>query len=111
MTFGGIFSEINLDTSIIDVVLLTNLIFLASILAVPTLNTILSSLHARNFKEMAKIVTKQNDLNFDRRKTLRKSIITFNYRIVDGHIEIPYSMLLFDKSNKQFIQSLDKNLI
>jgi hypothetical protein len=32
---------------------------------------------------------------------LRKSTITFNYRIVDGHIEFPYYMLLFDKSNKQ----------
>jgi hypothetical protein len=28
---------------------------------------------------------------------LRKSTIIFNYQIVDGHIEFPYSMLLFDK--------------
>ena len=35
------------------------------------------------------------------RKTLRKSTITFIYRIVDGHIEFPYYLLLFDKSNKQ----------
>jgi hypothetical protein len=30
MTFGDVFSETNLDSSIIDVILLTNLIFLAS---------------------------------------------------------------------------------
>jgi hypothetical protein len=47
---------------------------------------------------MGKIVAKQIDLNFDRRKTLRESTITFNYRIVDGHIEFLYCMLLFDKS-------------
>jgi hypothetical protein len=34
-----IFSEINLDSSTIDVILLTNLIFLTSNLEVPTLNT------------------------------------------------------------------------
>jgi hypothetical protein len=39
MTFEGAFSEINLDSSIIDVILLTNLIFLASKFEVPTLNT------------------------------------------------------------------------
>jgi hypothetical protein len=50
---------------------------------------------------MSKIVTNQKDLNFGRRKTLRKSTIAFNYRIIDGHIEIPYCMLLFDKSNKK----------
>jgi hypothetical protein len=38
MTFGDIFSEINLDFSIIYVIILTNLIFLASKLGVPTLN-------------------------------------------------------------------------
>jgi len=58
----------------------------------------------RDIKEMAKIVTKQKDLNFDRRKTLWKSIITFNYRISDGRIEFPVCMLLFDKSNKQSIK-------
>jgi hypothetical protein len=37
---------------------------------------------------MAKIVTnKHNDLNFDRRKTLRKSTITFNDWIDDGHVK------------------------
>jgi len=36
-------------------------------------------LHALDFKEIAKIVkTQQNDLNFGRRKPLRKSTITFN---------------------------------
>ena len=40
MTFGDIFSEINLDSSIIYVIILTNLIFLASKLVVPTLNII-----------------------------------------------------------------------
>jgi hypothetical protein len=34
MTFGDIFSEINLDSSIIYVIILTNLIFLASKLGV-----------------------------------------------------------------------------
>ena len=38
MTFGDIFSEINLDSSIIYVIILTNLILLASKLGVPTLN-------------------------------------------------------------------------
>ena len=40
MTFGDIFSEINLDSSIIYVIILTNLIFLASKLGAPTLNII-----------------------------------------------------------------------
>jgi hypothetical protein len=53
---------------------------------------------------MSKIVTKQNYLNFDRRKTLREKTITFNFRIIDGHIEFPYCMLFFDKSNKQSIK-------
>jgi hypothetical protein len=47
-----------------------HLIFLASKLGVPTLNTIWSFLNARDFKEMAKIVTNQNDLNFDSKKNL-----------------------------------------
>jgi hypothetical protein len=42
MTFGDIFSEINLDSSIIYVIILTNLIFLASKLGVPTLSIIWS---------------------------------------------------------------------
>jgi hypothetical protein len=67
MTFDDIFSEINLD-----VIILTILIFLASKLGVPTLNIIWSFLHDRDIKDMSKIVTKQKDLNFDRRKTLRK---------------------------------------
>jgi len=52
ISFGGIFSEINLDSSIKDGILLTNLIFLASKLEVPTLNKIWSFLHDRDFKEM-----------------------------------------------------------
>jgi hypothetical protein len=43
MTFGDLFPEINLDSSIIYVIILTNLIFLASKLVVPTLNIIWSS--------------------------------------------------------------------
>jgi hypothetical protein len=43
-------------------------------------------------------------------KNLRKSTITFNYGIVDGHIEIPYCMLLFDKSSSLKLQSRDQNL-
>jgi hypothetical protein len=46
MTFGDIFSEINLDSSIIYVIILTNLIFLASKLGVPTLNIIWSFLNS-----------------------------------------------------------------
>ena len=72
MTFGDIFSEINLDSSIIFVIILTNLIFLASKLGVPTLNIIWSFLHDHDIKDMSKIVTKQKYLNFDRIKTLRK---------------------------------------
>jgi hypothetical protein len=70
MTFGDIFSEINLDSSIIYVIVLTNLIFLASKLGVPTLNIIF--LRDRDIKNMSKMATKQKYLNFDRRKTLRK---------------------------------------
>jgi hypothetical protein len=65
MTFGDIFSEINLDSSIIDVIILTNLIFLASKLGVPTFNIIWSFLHAHDIKDMSRIGTKQKDLNFD----------------------------------------------
>ena len=104
MTFGDIFSEINLDSSIIYVIILTNLIFLASKLGVPTLNIIWSFLHDRDIKDMSKIVTKQKYLNFDRRKTLRKLKITFNFRIIDGHIEFRYYRLFFDKSNKRSIK-------
>jgi len=58
--------------------------------------------HAFDFKEIARLVTKQqNYLNFGRKKTLLKPIITFISRIVDGHIEFPYCMLLFKKSNQQ----------
>jgi hypothetical protein len=79
MTFGGIFSEINLE--------------------IPTLNIKLSFCMFATSKEMAKIVTKQqNDLIFGRRKTLCKSKITFNSRIVDRYIEFQKYMLLFDKS-------------
>jgi len=50
---------------------------------------------------VAKIVTnQQNYLIFGRRKTLCKSKITFNSRIVDRYIEFQKYMLLFDKSNK-----------
>ena len=58
-------------------------------------------MHDRDIKDMSKIVTKQKDLNFGRRKTLRKYTITFNFRIIDGHVEFPYFMLLIDKSNKR----------
>jgi hypothetical protein len=65
----NIFSEINLDSSIIYVIILTNLIFLASKLGVSTLNIIWSFLHDRDINDMFKIVPKQKYLNFDRRKT------------------------------------------
>ena len=68
MTFGGIFSEINLEIS--------------------TLNIQWSFCMLATSKEMAKIVTKQqNDLIFGRRKTLCKSTITFNFRIVTLHFK------------------------
>ena len=62
MTFGDIFSEINVDSSIIHVIIVTSLIFLASKLGVPTLNIIWSFLHDRDIKDMSKIVTKQKHL-------------------------------------------------
>ena len=68
MTFANIFSEIYLDSSIIYVVILTNLIVLASKLGDPTLNIIWSFLHDHDIKDMSKIVTKQKYLNFDRKK-------------------------------------------
>ena len=53
-------------------------------------------------KEMAEIVTnQQNDLIFGRRKTLYKSTIAFNSRIVDRYIEFQKYILLFDKSTKE----------
>ena len=58
----------------------------------------------QDIKEMSKIVTKQKDFNFDKRKTLWKYIITSNFRIIDGNIEFPYCMLLYAKSNKQSIK-------
>jgi hypothetical protein len=67
MTFGDIFSEINLDSSILHVIILTNLIFLASKIGVLTLNIIWSFLHDRDIKDMSKIVTKQKYLNFDKK--------------------------------------------
>ena len=81
MTFGDIFSEINLE--------------------IPTLNIKWSCCMFATWKEVAKIVTnQQNYLIFGRRKTLCKSKITFNSRIVDRYIEFQKYMLLFDKSNK-----------
>jgi hypothetical protein len=59
MTFADIFSEINLDSSITYVIILTNLIFLASKFGVLTLNIISSFLHDRDIKDMSKIVRKQ----------------------------------------------------
>ena len=38
---------------------------------------------------------------FWQKKNFAEINIHFNYRIVDVHIEFPYCMLLFDKSNKQ----------
>ena len=54
---------------------------------------------SRQVEKMAKFERKQeHSLYFSRRKTLRKQTITFNFRIIDGHIELPNCMLLFDKS-------------
>ena len=55
MTFGGTVSEFNLDSSIIDVILFTNHIFLASNLEVSKLNIKWSFLHVGYFKEMAEM--------------------------------------------------------
>ena len=60
MTFGDIFSEINLDSSTIYVIILTNLTFLASKLGVPTLNIIWSFLHDRDIKDMSKTLQNKN---------------------------------------------------
>jgi len=49
-------------------------------------------------KDMSTIVTKQKYLNFDK-KNFAEIYTNFNFRIIDGHIEFPYCMLLFDKSN------------
>ena len=50
----AIFSEINVDSSSIDVILLTNLIFPASKFEVPILNIEWSFLQAHDFNEMSK---------------------------------------------------------
>ena len=68
MTFGDIFSEINLDSSIIYVIILTNLIFLASNLGVPTLNIIWSFLHDRDIKDMSKNRSKTKIFEFWQKK-------------------------------------------
>jgi hypothetical protein len=101
LTFGGIFSSINLDSSFIDVILLTNLIFLASKLEVPTLNIIWSFLHDHDFKEITKIVKNKLIRILTEEKTLRKLAIIYYYRIVHGYIEFPYCTLLVDKSKNQ----------
>ena len=103
MTFGDIFSEINLDSSIIYVIILTNLIFLASKLGVPTLNIIRSFLHDRDIKDMSKNRYKTKIFEFWQKKNFAETI-TFNFPIIDGHIEFPYCMLFFDKSNKRSIK-------
>jgi len=77
MTFGDIFSYINLDSSIIDAIILNNLIFLASKLGVPTLNITWLVLHDRDIKEMSKIVTKQKYLNFDKKKLCGSTLSIF----------------------------------
>ena len=62
-------------------------------------------------KKMSKFERKQqNYLYFSRRKTLRKETITFNFRIIDGHIEFPYCMLFNDLSSLK-LQSRDQNRI
>lgn len=49
---------------------------------------------------MAEIITKQqNDLNFGRTNILRKTTITFSYRIVDKHIEFSYYIYGRSKKN------------
>ena len=42
--------------------------------------------------------------NLDQHDMSSASSITFNYQIVDGHIEIPYCRQLFDKSDEQSTQ-------
>lgn len=56
----------DLDSSAIDEIMLSYLKFLTSKLKLPTLNTRSSFLHPCDFKQMAEIVTKQqNYLSFD----------------------------------------------
>ena len=112
------FHTYEISFSIIDVILLINLIFLSSKLNVPTLNTKCSFLHALDFKEMARIVTKQqNGLNFGRRKTLWKSTLIFNYRIeslmdtLNFQIVCYYLITLMNDPSSLILQSRDPNLI
>lgn len=64
------FSEINLDSTIIDIIIFTSFIFQSSKLDVSTLNANLSFLSTRDISDMARIGTKQQtDVNFGRRKT------------------------------------------
>lgn len=97
MTFGDKFSGINLDCTIVDIIILANLILLVTELLIPTSHIKWSLLHARDFKEMIKIVTKTTWFEFDGRKTLPESAITLNYCIVKGHVQFPYYMQLLDK--------------
>jgi hypothetical protein len=47
----------------------------------------------------------QNSFKIDsgRNRGKEAKLITLNFRIIDGHIELPYCMLFFDKSNKRSI--------
>lgn len=64
------FSEINLDSTIIDIIIFTSFIFQSSKLDVSTLNANFSFLSTRDISDMARIGTKQQtDVNFGRRKT------------------------------------------
>ena len=109
-----------LDSSIIDEILLTNLIFLASKPEVPTVHTKLSFLHARKFNEIAKFVTKQQiDLNFSRRKLygnqqfiliIESLTDTLNIRIACYYL-INLEKLTLSKSNSNMMNIYEKGTL
>jgi len=68
---------INLDSWTLDKLIFTNLTFLASKLEVPTLNIIWSFLQTRKLKNVLIWKKTTKYLYFSRRKTLRKSTITY----------------------------------
>ena len=82
---------VNLDSWIVEGILLTNIIFLACWTP---------GSHIKYKMVIFACTSLQNNYKTAKRKTSRKSTITFNYWIVDGNIEFPCCMQVFDKSNE-----------
>ena len=108
------------------IILSTNLIFLASKPEVPTVHTKWSFLHAREFNEIAKFVTKQQiDLNFSRRKLygnqqfiliIESLTDTLNIRIACYYLTNLEKLTLFmrkghlgDKSISRFVYTTSRH--